>query len=150
MSWPSFLKTPQCMSKHLLTKEIFDLLKGCPELIQQTLKLQAAMLSSYEVRIAGLEQKLSDVEADPFKNLYRALNGQVRKITDQLDEVDIRFDGDDKVFDRFIKLNESLRKILENLEFVGIKTGAKQEEEEKKRTNPIEQRATNASKVRPT
>ena len=92
-----------------------------------------------------LERQIEDMTSDGFKSMYHSCQLQTNALAREMRTVKISLKGDDKAFDRFVKLQEVLRKIMENVEWLGIKTGAKEEKkEERKNENPIEARANQA------
>lgn len=97
--------------------------------------------------IGELEAKLATIgkSEDPFRHLYDSLNMQVMRLSEDMRLMTVTMEGDDRAFERFIKLQESLRKMIENMEYLAQKTGAKEKSEEKKKVNPMEARANGSA-----
>lgn len=121
---------------------------------EEHIDIETASKQELKRYIEKLEKRIAAYEGDGFKAMYSALNYQLNCLSRSISERDITLSGnkDDKRFDRFVKLQEVLRKIIENVEWLGLKTGAIQEDKNKEKVskNPIEQRANEKANSRRT
>jgi hypothetical protein len=120
---------------------------------EEVIDIETASIQELKRYIERLEKRIAAYEGDGFKAMYNALNYQLNCLSRSIREKDITLSSnkDDKRFDRFVKLQEVLRKITENVEWLGIKTGAIQEDKnEKVLKNPMEIRANEKANRRGT
>lgn len=102
-------------------------------------KPESKISKDWQEYVDHLEGRLTDYETDGFIGLYYSLNSQLNTLAKEIREADIKFSGDDKMFERFMKTNENLKKMLENIDFLRLKLGLNKEDDDKKILNPIEE-----------
>lgn len=86
------------------------------------------VLESVVVYIEFLEERLTEYEDNGLVDMYKALSDKVKDIASAIRDAQVKFDGDDKSFDRMMKMLEKNRVFVENLLFLEQKLGINQQE----------------------
>lgn len=103
-----------------------DLRNGDPELVQ------------YIIYLENIIEGYRDNGAVQF---MAALNRKLKKLATQIDDANIDFEGDDKLYDRFLKTATLGKDLASDFKSFLQEYGEKVEEETAKRTPIIERRA---------
>lgn len=103
-----------------------DLREGDPELV------------NYIIYLEGIIEGYRDNGAVQF---MAALNRKLKKLATQIDDAEINFFGDDKLYDRFLNTAKIGKDLASDFKSFLQEYGEKVEEDSSKRTPMIERRA---------
>lgn len=65
-------------------------------------------------------EELKLYKQDGMYAMYFALNRKMNELSNSMNEVEIKLDGDDKVFDRFQKLTSGLKELVQTVDWLRI------------------------------
>jgi hypothetical protein len=82
------------------------------------------------------------LNGDSFREMYASLQTKYSEMAEDIKNTEIKLDGEDKAFDRFLKLAATMKDLNENLEWLGQKIGIEKDDKKKGGgDNPVERRA---------
>lgn len=93
--------------------------------------------------IEYLEKQITVLDSDARYKLLKSLNKGMNELADSLDGIKISIDGEDKVFERFLKTFVDGKEMWENFKWMKEQLGVTNIQEVEEKINPIEKRATN-------